>query len=400
MPKQPAHKWQFTARFRPGAYGWRGTALAKKRIQEALKEIQQVDSPELAAEGATRLLERLVPAIENIDGSSGAMGAAVRAALHELVDAVTRAAGGPQHADRVERIYQAYQEEGMGYYDELGELWGTLCASPELASAWADRLVPPTREAFSSEKYAFFQGSTAALSSLVAAGRYQETLDLLALSRPSPPLWFWRKFGVKALQAMGRPEEALAMAQNACKNDFPLEVGLACEEMLLSLGREEEAYRQYGLTLERSNNYKSTFKAICKRYPQRRPSDILQDLVERSPDRLGQWFTAAMDLKNFPLAMDCARQGRVNPATLQRAVPKLPPEEAAELALMAVRGYVLGHGFEVDFLDFQDAVIQAQERARAVGREPETLALLRQWSEQKGGSWLRDILNRQLALNS
>lgn len=359
-----------------------------------------MDSPELAAEGATRLIERLVPAIENVDSSSGALGAAVRKALHELVAVVVRGSGGPQHADRVERIYQAHTDEGMGYYDELGELWGALCASPEVASTWADRLVPPTREAFSSKEYQFFQGSTAALSSLVAAGRYQETLDLLALQRLQPPLWFWRKFGVQALQAMGRPEEALAMAENACRNDHPLEIGLACEEMLLALGREEEAYRKYGLTLERSNNYKSTFKAICKRYPGRKPASILQDLVGRSPERLAPWFTAAMDQKDYALAMDCARQGPVNPATMQRAVPKLPPEEACELALLTVRSYVQGFGFEVDFLDFQDAVLQAQERARAVGREAETEALLRQWSEQKGGSWLRDVLNRQVALKS
>ena len=30
----PAHKWTFKSRFRANAYGWKGTALASKRLKE------------------------------------------------------------------------------------------------------------------------------------------------------------------------------------------------------------------------------------------------------------------------------------------------------------------------------------------------------------------------------
>ena len=33
-------KWAFAARFRARAYGWRGSALASKRLKEAVSEIK------------------------------------------------------------------------------------------------------------------------------------------------------------------------------------------------------------------------------------------------------------------------------------------------------------------------------------------------------------------------
>jgi len=47
------HRWAFKARFRAGAYGWRGSALAGKRLKEAVREIRAVAKSDrvLAAEG-------------------------------------------------------------------------------------------------------------------------------------------------------------------------------------------------------------------------------------------------------------------------------------------------------------------------------------------------------------
>lgn len=57
------HKWQFVARFRKGAYGWRSQP-AVKRVKEAVSEIKKVArrDPSLAAEGAVLFLERVSPA--------------------------------------------------------------------------------------------------------------------------------------------------------------------------------------------------------------------------------------------------------------------------------------------------------------------------------------------------
>ena len=38
----PKHKWTFKSRFRSGAYSWRGTQLASKRMREAVSKIKNV----------------------------------------------------------------------------------------------------------------------------------------------------------------------------------------------------------------------------------------------------------------------------------------------------------------------------------------------------------------------
>ena len=57
--------WGFRARFRRGAFGWKGTQLAIGRINEALTEIRAVARHDTAcaAEGAVLLLEKLSPAL-------------------------------------------------------------------------------------------------------------------------------------------------------------------------------------------------------------------------------------------------------------------------------------------------------------------------------------------------
>ena len=44
MAKSKKHKWAFRARFRTGAYGWRGTKIAKQRLREAVKRGKKAES--------------------------------------------------------------------------------------------------------------------------------------------------------------------------------------------------------------------------------------------------------------------------------------------------------------------------------------------------------------------
>ena len=115
------HKWTFPARFRKGVYSWRGTAKASKNLKAAVSEIKKLakSDPELGAEGATRLLEKLVPSIGGIDSSSGAIGSAVNKAVEELAKIVALGEDTPKHALRVGRVYEALQEDGYGYLDEF-----------------------------------------------------------------------------------------------------------------------------------------------------------------------------------------------------------------------------------------------------------------------------------------
>ena len=87
MADQKKHKWTFPARFRTGAYGWKASRLACQRLREAVSEIRKVarKDPAIGAEGAVRLLEKLWPALEYIDSSSGALGSAVYAVLEALI---------------------------------------------------------------------------------------------------------------------------------------------------------------------------------------------------------------------------------------------------------------------------------------------------------------------------
>ena len=77
------HTWTFSRRLRRSGFGWRGTKPAIARINEALSEIRAVGrkDPALAAEGAVLFLEKISPAICDIDSSSGALGNAVYSAV-------------------------------------------------------------------------------------------------------------------------------------------------------------------------------------------------------------------------------------------------------------------------------------------------------------------------------
>ena len=71
-------EWQFKRKFRTNAYGWRASSLAIGRLKEAAAEIRSVakSDPVAAGDGVVSLMERIWPAFQGIDTSSGALGAA------------------------------------------------------------------------------------------------------------------------------------------------------------------------------------------------------------------------------------------------------------------------------------------------------------------------------------
>ena len=64
MSSPAAHKWNFAARFRRNAFGWRSQP-AVTRVKEAVAEIKKVvrEDPVLASEGAVLFLEKVSPAL-------------------------------------------------------------------------------------------------------------------------------------------------------------------------------------------------------------------------------------------------------------------------------------------------------------------------------------------------
>ncbi|HSC27114.1 MAG TPA: hypothetical protein VLD67_07560, partial [Vicinamibacterales bacterium] len=199
MSKAKAAHWEFTRRFRRSAFGWKSRP-AITRVRQAVSEIKTVAryDPVLAAEGAVLFLERVSPALEHVDSSSCATGTAVNHAVEELVAVIARAPADLRTREGwLDRLWEAHANDAIPYLERLGDFWGELCVSPEIASAWADQLVSIVEMALSPDpqRRGFFHGTTACLSTLFRAGRHEEILALLQKDR----LLFWpyREWGVR-----------------------------------------------------------------------------------------------------------------------------------------------------------------------------------------------------------
>jgi hypothetical protein len=123
MAKAEAHKWEFKVRFRRHAFGWKSQP-AIQRVKQAVSEITKVarNEPALAAEGAVTLLERLSPALEHVDSSSGAIGTAVNNAIGELVPIIASAYADPTTREAwLERLWEAHASDQIPYIETLAD---------------------------------------------------------------------------------------------------------------------------------------------------------------------------------------------------------------------------------------------------------------------------------------
>lgn len=378
--KAPKHKWDFPAKFRIGAYPWNGTAKARANLKSALSELKAVakKDPAVAAEGATRLVEKLVPSIERIDSSSGAIGSAVNEAGIQLAALIGAAHADPGHESRVERVFEAIQDDGYGYLDNFAESFATVCGTQELQSSWAEQLLSITRRAFS-DVGGHFAGAPACISCLYHSGRQEELRELLSLR--SFDYWPYSRYEAMGLAAQGKVDEALRFAHRF-EVQHPYAIAAFCEQLLLDAGRTEEAYRNYGLHT-RATNYLTTFRNLCKRYPQMDKARILLDLINSSPGEEGKWFAAARSIGELRLAVRLAQDGPCAPSTMMTAVKDLRakhPEVAFELACAALRGMDLGWAYELDTSDYSRAKLAATELAEQLGRQDEVESLLRSFT--------------------
>lgn len=400
-----AHKWQFAPRFRGRAFGWRSDTPIK-RLKEAVAEIKQVarKEPLLAAEGAVILLEKISPALEQVDSSSGALGSAVNKAIEALVPLIAKAEVDAAVRQRwLERLWQALQDDEVPYIERLGDHWGELCATPEIASYWADELLPALQGAWGakSSEYRYFKGTSACLASLHGAGRHQE---LLALLDKAPFKWWYdRRWGVKALVALGRKSQAIRYAEESRGLNEPAwRIAQACEEILLSSGLLDEAYQRYAIEANQKGTHLATYRAIAKKYPHKAPEDILRDLICSTPGAEGKWFAAAKDAGLFSLAAELAASSPTDPRTLTRAARDYAdkqPDFALAAGLAALHWLSLGYGYEItaaDALDAYAAVAKAAANADVpVQRVNEQIR--RMISEAPSADpWLKTVLARQL----
>jgi hypothetical protein len=400
----PKYKWNFKTRFRSRAFGWRGSHLACQRLKEAVAEIRKVAKidPVTAGDGIVSLMERIWPAFQDIDTSSGALGSAVRWAQEEVLPIAISAPADRKTRDGwLERLWQAIEEDGVDYLSLVGDRWGELAGSPDVASAWADRFLSLLRLAWSNPRPGgYVRGTNVCLSSLLAAGRHQELLDVLALQRF--PFWHDRQFGVRALVVEGRADDALAFAEASRGLNQPDRViDAACEKILLDRGRVDEAYGKYAMTANHASTGLATFRRIAGKYPGHDPRQILLDLAASSGDT-GLWFAAAKDAGFLALALEFAREGRTDPRTLSRASRDLlerDPKFSFEAARLALRRIGNGYGYELTGLDVIGAFTHFMAAAQSLGIADEARAEVVGMARENPGTF-SDLLIRQCPVES
>jgi hypothetical protein len=205
------HKWAFKSGLRAGTFSWRSSAKAIERLSSASAEIRTVAraDPITAAEGVIALAQRIWPAFEHIDTSSGALGSAVRQTLEDLLPILNDApADEKTRAKWLEQLREAILNDGVDYLAPIADSFGHIAAFPSLMNLHADRDLDLIRAAWSDHaQFSHFTTGTLTLSCLLGAGRHDELLALLALKKTR--LWFDEKFGAEALLRQGREDIGL-----------------------------------------------------------------------------------------------------------------------------------------------------------------------------------------------
>jgi hypothetical protein len=170
-------------------------------------------------------------------------------------------------------------------------------------------------------------------------------------------------------------------------------------EILLDLGRVDEAYGKYALTANGSSTGLATFRAIVRTYPSYDPKKVLLDLATAS-DETGRWFAAAKDAGFLDLALEFARKGRTDPRTLSRASRdflKKDPRFCLEVGRLAIQRILEGYGYELTGIDVLDAFNHYTAAAETLGIAFETRAdVLAMATKQPGTA--SDILIRQCSV--
>lgn len=402
--------WAFRTRFRRGAFGWKGTRLAIERIHEALTEIRAVARHDLprAAEGAVVFLEKLSPALCQVDSSSGALGNATYAAVQELAPFISKASVSDGVRRKwLERLFVALQEDDPPYIESLGDHWGDLCGAEGIASDWVDQLLPSLKNVLRERgrgTYAFFSGTSLCYSALFKAGRHDEILELLATD--SHPIWPYLVWGARVLSGRGQIDEAIAYVHARAGTTTSEEaIAVFAEEELLKVGRRAEAFGRYALLANQANTKLATYRALAKKYPEIAPEKLLAHLVDASPGETGKWFATAKTLKLFDQATRLAWASPCDHKTLCRAARDHltnQPEFAMQCALAALHWISLGHGYEPTGLDVQDAhrlAIEAASVAHQTGHAHAVVSELLS-DERPMSAWMKKSLGMALAKNS
>ena len=373
------YRWEFKARFRRHAFGWRSQP-AVQRVKQAVTEIKGVArrDPLLGAEGAVTFLERVSPALEHVDSSSGAIGTAVHHAIEQLVPVVAGAAADAKTRKRLARpaVGGPRSRPDAVHREPCRALGSTL-----RLAAGRVRLGGPAgrRDAYGPQSR---PGAPRSLPRRL--GMLERALRGRALPGDRRDTRRRHDLAVQALgregaRRHGKKAEAVRYAES-CRGPWTYddEVDAMCEEILLSSGLADEAYSRYGLRANRRGTYLATFRAVAKKYPHKGAHELLADLAATTPGEEAKWFAAAKEAGLYDEALALADAGPCDPRTLTRACrdfTESQPDFARGAGLLAVCWLAKGYGYEVTGADVWSAyanTMQAAEKSDRVAGDTRT----------------------------
>ena len=153
-------------------------------------------------------------------------------------------------------------------------------------------------------------------------------------------------------------------------NEPDYQISEVCEAILLESGMADEAYRRYAFEANQRNTYLATFRAIVRKYPNKNPTEILNDLVAATPGKEGKWFAAAKSAGLYDEAIRLADFSSCDPKTLP-GQPAIWPKRSRfchQSGLAALKWMLQGYGYEITEEDAPGVSVNTKA-AKNVGEE-------------------------------
>jgi hypothetical protein len=347
------------------------------------------------------LVERIWPAFTHIDTSSGSLGAAVHRTLEQLLPIlIDTPADEATRGKWLERLRDAIADDGVDYLSPIADRFGEIATFPILLERHADRDLDLIRMVWSDQtSFGHVTTATLTLSCLLEAGRYEDIFGLLLLQKTR--MWHYEKYGAYALVRQGLDDKALMVGTVLLRSNKQTwgaqDIQRFCEDILTRQGKSEEAYQQFGLPSAAGNTWLAMWRDLVKRYPNRDPRLVLEDLIALHGGK-GKWFATAKTAGFLDIALECAADMEAAPATLLRAARDFSQKEpafAAQVAVYAVSQLLADRGYDAIPLDIDEALGYLMVAADKIGQRSWAIAQLTHLAR---GNHRDDLMAKRLAL--
>ncbi len=355
-----SRRWRFEPDFIEQRFSWRGEKKAAHAVHAAVDEVLRAPG-DVQREGALHLIERLWPAIQQVNRAPGHLDEAMDRGLGALVELLA-----PASEAELERLWAALERDWGGVLAPVAAAWGALCGDREAAARWADRLKRKVQWAWAEDPTDRCPAAVPCLAAMEACGRRDALLAMLSVG--APEAWAVRRFGARALRDRDGPDAAVAYAEAStpATDAEARERAAFCEATLLGAGRADEAYARFALAATQGHTHLDTWRALHEKYPARDGAALLEDLIATTPGDEGKWFATAHRLERFDRALELAAQSPTDPKVLLRAArdhAEDRPHFALECALRALRWLASGRLYKAT----DAAIDEAYARATALG---------------------------------